>query len=217
MNRHAAYAAILWVVLTVVGEWLAFTGSLFPLAAAEEAHTIDEAFRFLLILGVPVATLVLAMLFYSVIRFRAAGETDQDGPPIRTHRGLTWLWFGVTSALAIYVIFNPGLKGLRELSANPNDPYYATAKLMWEKNNRPDLYDKTYKMQTAADYPCMKLTGKAVTDYSNASLIGIAFGIVNRKWDEALLEEIGLDPDKFPEPYPCDEVIGEVKDAVGLP
>jgi ribulokinase len=97
-----------------------------------------------------------------------------------------------------------------ELSANPVDPYYATAKLMWEKNNRPDLYAKTYKLQTAADYPCMKLTGKAVTDYSNASLIGIAFDIVNRRWDRGLLEELGLDPDKFPEPYACDEVIGEV-------
>jgi xylulokinase len=97
-----------------------------------------------------------------------------------------------------------------KLSANPIDPYYATTKLMWEKANRPDLYNQTYKFQTAADYPCMKLTGKAVTDYSNASLIGIAFDVVNRKWDKQLIEEIGLDPDKFPEAYPCDEVIGEV-------
>jgi xylulokinase len=105
---------------------------------------------------------------------------------------------------------NIGEERVFELSANPIDPYYATAKLMWEKNNRPELYEKTYKFQTAADYPCMKLTGKAVTDYSNASLIGIAFDIVNRKWDTDLIEEIGLDPDKFPEPHPCDEVIGEV-------
>ncbi len=96
------------------------------------------------------------------------------------------------------------------LSANPVDPYYATTKLMWERNNRPDLYRKTFKFQTAADYPCMKLTGKAVTDFSNASLIGIAFDIVNRRWDTGLIEEIGLDPDKFPEAYPCDEVIGAV-------
>lgn len=96
------------------------------------------------------------------------------------------------------------------LSANPVDPYYATAKLMWEKNNRTDLYKKTFKFQTAADYPCMKLTGKAVTDFSNASLIGIAFDIVKRKWDKGLIEELGLDPEKFPEPYACDEVIGEV-------
>ena len=105
---------------------------------------------------------------------------------------------------------NIGSDRVFELSANPIDPYYATAKLMWERDNRPDLYKKAYKLQTAADYPCMKLTGKAVTDYSNASLIGIAFDIVNRKWDTNLLEEIGLDPDKFPEPYPCDEIIGEV-------
>jgi xylulokinase len=97
-----------------------------------------------------------------------------------------------------------------KLSANPTDPYYATAKLMWEKNNRPDLYKQTYKFQTAADYPCMKLTGKAVTDFSNASLIGIAFDIVKRKWDSGLIEEVGLDPSKFPDAFPCDEVIGEV-------
>ena len=105
---------------------------------------------------------------------------------------------------------NIGEERVFKLSANPVDPYYATTKLMWEKNNRPDLYDKTYKFQTAADYPCMKLTDKAVTDYSNASLIGIAFDAVNRKWDTGLIEEIGLDPGKFPEAHPCDEVIGEV-------
>jgi len=105
---------------------------------------------------------------------------------------------------------NIGEERIFKLSANPTDPYYATSKLMWEKNNRPELYEKTYKFQTAADYPCMKLTGKAVTDYSNASLIGIAFDIINRKWDTDLIEEIGLDPNKFPEPFPCDEVIGEV-------
>ncbi len=96
------------------------------------------------------------------------------------------------------------------LSGNEIDPYYATVKLLWEKNNRPELYKQCYKLQTAADYPCMKLTGRAITDYSNASLIGVAFDIVNKKWDTQLLEELGLDADKFPEAFACDEVIGEV-------
>jgi xylulokinase len=47
-------------------------------------------------------------------------------------------------------------------------------------------------------------------DYSNAALVGIVFDIVNRKWNEELIEAIGLDPAKFPAPFPCDEVIGEV-------
>jgi len=103
-----------------------------------------------------------------------------------------------------------GEEAIFKLSANPIDAYYATIKLMWEKNNRPDLYNKAYKLQTAADYPCMKLTGKAVTDYSNACLIGIAFDIVNKKWDYDLIEKLGLRPDLFPDVYPCDQVIGEV-------
>ncbi len=105
---------------------------------------------------------------------------------------------------------NIGEERVFKLSGNPIDPYYATTKLMWEKNNRFDLYRATYKLQTAADYPVMKLTGKAVTDYSNACLIGIGFDIVNRRWNEKLIEEIGLDIEKFPSLHPCDEVIGEV-------
>ena len=97
-----------------------------------------------------------------------------------------------------------------DTSGNIIDPYYATVKLLWEKNNRPDLYRKTYKIQTAADYPAMKLTGKAVTDYSNASLFGIGNDIREKKWRTDIIEEIGLDADKFPDQHPCDAVIVEV-------
>jgi ribulokinase len=105
---------------------------------------------------------------------------------------------------------NIGEERIFELSANPTDPYYAVTKLMWERDNRPDLYKRTYKMQTAADYPAMKLTGVAVTDYSNASLCGIAFDVRKKEWDENLLKEINIDIDKLPDPRPCDEIIGHV-------
>jgi len=105
---------------------------------------------------------------------------------------------------------NIGEDVIFELTGNLIDPYYATTKLMWEKNNRPDLYKKAYKLQTAADYPVARLTGKALTDYSNASLFGIVFDIVNRRWNEKMIEKVGLEVDKFPEPHPCDQVIGEV-------
>jgi len=108
---------------------------------------------------------------------------------------------------------NIGEDRIFDLSGNPTDPYYAVAKLMWEKNNRPKLYQKTYKVQTAACYPRMKLTGKAVIDYSNASLMGICFDIRKKKWDEKLADEIGIDIEKLPEVYACPEVIGEVTSA----
>lgn len=122
MKKHLIYAAILWVALTAVGIiWALNTGLFFPMAAAEEADLIDEAFRLLLILSVPVAALVLAMLGYSVIRFRTAEEIDEDGPPIRTHRPIAIGWFVITTFLVIFVVFNPGLKGLEELEGSSHE------------------------------------------------------------------------------------------------
>ncbi len=113
-----------------------------------------------------------------------------------------------------------GLETVHAVSGNTVDPFYAAVKLLWEKRNRPDLYDKTFKFLTASDYPVLKLTGKAVTDLSSASVIGIVFDIRKREWDCDLIEALGLAPEKFPEPYPSDAVVGEVTreaaDATGL-
>lgn len=109
-----------------------------------------------------------------------------------------------------YIKDRIGEERVFQVSANPVDPYYGIVKFLWEKNNNPDLYKQTYKVLNSADYPVMKLTGKALTDYSNASLMGIAYDIVKKKWDTDILEELELDPSKLPEAFPCDEVIGEV-------
>ncbi len=115
IQSHVVKAAVLWVVLTIVGEILAVRADIYPLAAAREAGIIDSAFRLLMILGVPVFTFVLAVLIYSLARFRGRGEPPEDGPPVRGRPAVVWLWLAVTTALAVYVIFNPGLKGLAEL------------------------------------------------------------------------------------------------------
>lgn len=117
MKRDFVYAAVLWVVLTVVGEYAALNFNYFPAAIAEEARIIDDAFLLLMALAVPVFTFVVVALLYAVWRFRAEDGAG-DGPPVFTHKPLTWSWFVITSGLAVLVIFNPGIKGLRELTAN---------------------------------------------------------------------------------------------------
>jgi len=119
MRRHYLITAGLWAGLTVLGEGLALRAGVFPLAAAEEARIIDSAFRFLMILSVPVFTFVLAVLAYSLVSFRGRGEPPEDGPPWHGRGAVPWVWLLATTALAVYVIFNPGLKGLAELRANP--------------------------------------------------------------------------------------------------
>ncbi len=133
-------------MLTAIGEVWAFNTTFFPVAAAEEADIVDEAFRFLTILGVPVATLVLTMLGYSFVRFRAGRDTQEEGPPLRKHQPIALGWFVVTTALAVFVVFNPGLKGLNELNANPNAELTVQIEgEQWHWNVAYPQYDLSYK------------------------------------------------------------------------
>ena len=96
------------------------------------------------------------------------------------------------------------------VTANPLDPHSGAIKLLWEKNHSPEIYRNTYKMLNPANFIAMKLTGEFVTDYSNASLVGIFFDIVRREWRMDMAQRIGLDPEKLTELVPCHKVVGEV-------
>ena len=97
-----------------------------------------------------------------------------------------------------------------KVCANPLDPHSGAVKLLWEKNHNPELYREAYKMLNPANFIVMKLTGNAVTDYSNASLTGIVFDIVERKWRTDMAERLGIDADKLAKLVPCHEIAGEV-------
>ena len=97
----------------------------FPLAAAEEAVVVDEAFKILMVQSVPVFSFVLAALGYSVFRFRRKGEPGdpiEDGPPIHSHRGVLSTWFAITTALTVLVIIFPGITGLLDLRERASEP-----------------------------------------------------------------------------------------------
>jgi len=117
MGRHGWNVAILWIALTAIGFVLVDQINIYPVAAAEEAHLIDGAFRLLFLLGLPVFTFVLAVLGYSVLQFRSTGP-DEDGPPIYSNTGVLAIWLAVTILLALTVIVHPGFTGLFELWAD---------------------------------------------------------------------------------------------------
>ncbi len=78
------------------------------------------------------------------------------------------------------------------------DPAYSLPKLIWFKENRPEVYDKAYKILFPLDYLNMKLPGKFVTDYTIAGG-SMLYNIVDKCWDEELLAFSGIDRDKLPE------------------
>ncbi len=110
--------ALIWVALTAVGVWWAITADLQPLGASREAGIVDDAFQLLTILSVPVFMFVIVVLGYSMYRFRASHQ-ETDGAPHASNRLFIALWVSLTSALAVFVIFFPGVSGLAELGDEP--------------------------------------------------------------------------------------------------
>jgi len=88
-------------------------------------------------------------------------------------------------------------------------PSYSLEKLMWIKNNEPEVYKKTYKILNAKDYIAFKLTGNMATDYTDASGTN-AFDLNTYKWSDKIIDIAGIDKDKLPEAYESTHIVGEV-------
>jgi xylulokinase len=86
---------------------------------------------------------------------------------------------------------------------------YSAAKLLWVRDNEYDVYRRTYKMVHAKDYIIYKLTGKFVTDYSDASGTNL-FDLTKKTWDKNILETLGISPDLLPEPHPSTDNAGGI-------
>lgn len=119
MKREWLIAGALWLVLMALGELLVWNAPIFPGGYAREADVSDSAFLLLMRLAVPVFAFVLAVLLVSVARFRSRGAPGEDGPSVRGNRRVYVLWLGVTTALAVVLIVNPGLVGLSEIRGEP--------------------------------------------------------------------------------------------------
>ncbi len=118
MQRHYVNTAILWFVLTFVGELMVQNLIKLPLLASAQGVVVDDAFRVLFILGMPVFAFVVSVLVYSLVSFRARGGAVEPGETIHSSSSVSLLWLGITAGLAITVIIHPGLTGLAKLGSN---------------------------------------------------------------------------------------------------
>jgi xylulokinase len=113
-----------------------------------------------------------------------------------------------------------GFDRIFSVSGNPFEPAYTTPKVIWFKENMPDLYKNTYKFLQSNSYIVYKLTGVMSQDVSQGYGLHF-FDMKSKKWDEGLCEDLGISLDKFPEIYPCHQVVGtitsEAASQTGLP
>lgn len=68
-------------------------------------------------------------------------------------------------------------------------PGYTVSKLLWTKEQHPELFARIDKILLPHDYLNYWLTGRCASEYGDASGTGY-FNVRNRRWDMAILEHI---------------------------
>ncbi len=86
---------------------------------------------------------------------------------------------------------------------------YSIEKLMWIRDNESDVFAKTYKMLQPKDYVIQKLTGKFVTDFSDASGTN-CFDLNTFKWSDKILTTANIDISLLPEACESTYVAGVI-------
>ena len=82
-------------------------------------------------------------------------------------------------------------------------------KVLWLKENLPEVYENAACFVESNNYVSMKLTGRTAWDFPSA----IGSQMINleaQDVDRSLIREIGLDPDKFPQCRYVTDLLGEV-------
>ncbi|MDD2698126.1 MAG: autoinducer-2 kinase [Arcobacteraceae bacterium] len=85
----------------------------------------------------------------------------------------------------------------------------AIPRILWLKNNHPELYKKVAKISMISDWLLFKLSGIIATDPSNGGTTGI-FDLEKRDWAKEMMEQIGLKNDIFPPCFESGTVIGMI-------
>src|SRR6476620_11568091 len=70
-----------------------------PPEASDERGRIDVLFWFTIAICIMIFAIVVAVMLYSIFRFRAAPDDDSDGPPIHGHTGLEIVWTLIPTVL----------------------------------------------------------------------------------------------------------------------
>jgi glycerol kinase len=94
---------------------------------------------------------------------------------------------------------------VRERTGLVIDPYFSGTKIEWLLRNADGMQRAVFG--TIDSWLVFKLTGRHVTDYTNASRT-LLFDIRKLDWDPELCELLGVDVAKLPEARPSAEVYG---------
>lgn len=127
---------------------------------------------------------------------------------------------GRTARQVAYLNETVGKDRLSAWTANIAFAGFTAPKLLWMRENEPELFAEIKKIMLPKDYINYLLTGVHSTDYSDASGT-LLLDVAKRRWSEEMLELCGLRAEQMPRLFESYETVGallpEAARALGLP
>lgn len=127
---------------------------------------------------------------------------------------------GRTAQQVAYLNETVGKDRLSAWTANIAFAGFTAPKLLWMRENEPELFAEIKKIMLPKDYINYLLTGVHSTDYSDASGT-LLLDVAKRRWSEEMLELCGLRAEQMPRLFESYETVGallpEAARALGLP
>ena len=90
--------------------------------------------------------------------------------------------------------------------------HYTAAKLLWIKQNRPEIYDKAHRFLVPTDFLRTMLTGDLRTDPTSAQSTQM-FDNDGQTWNWKMIDALGIHHNLFPTIYPTGDIAGSVTDS----
>ncbi len=96
-------------------------------------------------------------------------------------------------------------------TANPVLTGFTAPKIVWARDNEPQIYERAVMHLLPKDYVRFRLTGEFATEVSDASGTSL-LNVPERRWSEKVCEKIGVDLAHLPKVYESFEVSGRVSE-----
>ena len=103
-----------------------------------------------------------------------------------------------------------GKEKLSKLTANIAFAGFTAPKILWVKNNEPEIFAKISKIMLPKDYISYMLSGNFSTDYSDASGM-LLLDVKNKKWSKEMIDICSISEDMLPKLYESYEAVGDIK------
>jgi xylulokinase len=102
-----------------------------------------------------------------------------------------------------------GAENLIRLVSNPALTNFTLTKMLWLRDNEPEIWNQVRTVLLPKDYVRFRLTGDKATEVSDASGT-LMLDVENRKWSSEILAAVGIGENLLPELYESAEITGTI-------